>query len=155
MESPRIYLDTSVLGGCFDREFAWWSHGLMEDFRERRYAPVISDLLASETVHAPEPVRALYSELLALGAEFVRVDSRARDLLNAFEAHHVLGPRYRADMLHIALACAAGVDKLVSWNFKHIVRFDRIRLFNAIAVEQGYSALQIHSPREVTTRGHR
>jgi hypothetical protein len=24
----RIYIDTSVLGGCFDSEFAPWSNGL-------------------------------------------------------------------------------------------------------------------------------
>lgn len=56
-------------------------------------------------------------------------------------------------MLHIALASVADVDVLVSWNFKHIVRFDKIRLFNAANMEQGYKALAIHSPREVTTYG--
>lgn len=54
-------------------------------------------------------------------------------------------------MLHIALATVADVDLLVSWNFKHIVRFDKIRLFNAVNLEQGYKPLAIHSPREVTT----
>jgi hypothetical protein len=42
---------------------------------------------------------------------------------------------------------------LVSWNFKHIVRFDKIRLFNAVNLEYGYKPLQIFSPREVTTYG--
>jgi hypothetical protein len=41
----------------------------------------------------------------------------------------------------------------VSWNFRHIVRLDKIRLFNAINVELGYQALSIYSPREVTTHG--
>jgi hypothetical protein len=54
-------------------------------------------------------------------------------------------------MLHIALATVADADILVSWNFKHIVRFDKIRMFNAANMEQGYKALPIHSPREVTT----
>ena len=40
---------------------------------------------------------------------------------------------------------------LVSWNFKHIVRFDKIRLFNAVNQEQGYKSIEIYSPREVTT----
>lgn len=42
---------------------------------------------------------------------------------------------------------------LVSWNFKHIVHFDKIRLFNAVNIEQGYKSLQIYSPREVTNYG--
>jgi hypothetical protein len=28
----QIYLDTSVLGGCFEPEFAPWSNGLIADF---------------------------------------------------------------------------------------------------------------------------
>ena len=56
-------------------------------------------------------------------------------------------------MLHIALATVANADLLVSWNFRHIVRVDKIRLFNAVNLEQGYQALSIHSPREVTTYG--
>ncbi|MCK4311189.1 MAG: hypothetical protein KAW88_00465 [Candidatus Cloacimonetes bacterium] len=28
MKNQRIYLDTSVIGGCFDKEFHVWSNGL-------------------------------------------------------------------------------------------------------------------------------
>ena len=43
----------------------------------------------------------------------------------------------------------------MSWNFKHIVRLEKIRLFNAVNVESGYRVLSIRSPREVTTyEGH-
>jgi hypothetical protein len=31
VKRQRIYIDTSVLGGCFDREFSRWSNALMED----------------------------------------------------------------------------------------------------------------------------
>ncbi len=151
MKTQRIYLDTSVLGGCFDAEFAVWSRGLMDDFRAGRFIPILSDLLAAEVSRAPEPVRAVHTELLGLAAERVLVSTEALDLLAAYEAHSVLGPKYRADMLHIALATVSDADILVSWNFKHIVRFDKIRLFNAANLEQGYKQLAIHSPREVTT----
>lgn len=40
---------------------------------------------------------------------------------------------------------------MVSWNFRHIVRFDKIRQFNAVNLEAGYKAIAIHSPREVAT----
>lgn len=56
-------------------------------------------------------------------------------------------------MLHIALATVADIDVLVSWNFKHIVRLDKIRIFNAVNLELGYKQLQIYSPREVTSYG--
>jgi len=42
---------------------------------------------------------------------------------------------------------------LVSWNFRHIVRLDKIQQFNGISLELGYKTLAIYSPREVTTYG--
>jgi hypothetical protein len=54
-------------------------------------------------------------------------------------------------MLHIALATLADVDAMVSWNFKHMVRLDKIRLFNAVNTELGHRTLSILSPRGVTT----
>jgi hypothetical protein len=147
MKIPRIYLDTSVLGGCFDPEFATWSNGLLDDFRAGRFVPVLSDLLAAELEGAPETVRETHAELLDLAAEFVETGDDALDLLAAYQAASVLSPKYSADMLHIALATVADADLLVSWNFKHIVRFDKIRLFNAANLQQGYRTLAIHSPR--------
>jgi hypothetical protein len=154
MKTPRIYVDTSVLGGCFDPEFAVWSNALVHDFSTGRFIPLLSDLLAAEVGRAPAQVRQIHTELAAYSAEVLSVSSEALDLLAVYEAHSVLGPRYRADMLHIALATVANADLLVSWNFKHIVRFDKIRLFNAANLEQGYKQLAIHSPREVTTDEH-
>lgn len=63
----------------------------------------------------------------------------------------MLSARFRNDMLHIALATIAEVDVLVSWNFRHVVRLDKIRLFNAVNLELGYKPLTIYSPREVIT----
>ena len=45
------------------------------------------------------------------------------------------------------------LQKLVSWNFRHIVRLDKIRLFNAVNIEQGYKPISIYSPREVISYG--
>ena len=73
--------------------------------------------------------------------------------LAAYENHAVLGPRFRNDMLHIALAAVAEVDVLVSWNFRHIVRLDKIQQFNGINLELGYKTLSIYSPREVAPYG--
>jgi hypothetical protein len=42
---------------------------------------------------------------------------------------------------------------LVSWNFRHIVRLDKIRAFNEVNAERGLSPLSIYSPREVTFYG--
>ncbi len=151
MERLRIYVDTSVLGGCFDAEFAVWSNALVRDFRAARLIPVLSDVTAAEVRIAPEPVRALHQELLLLAGSVLQLTPDALALVAAYEARGILSTRYREDMLHIALATLAHVDALVSWNFKHIVRLDKIRRFNAVNHERGHKALNILSPREVTT----
>ena len=152
MKKPRIYVDTSVIGGCFDPEFQLWSKGLVEDFRRGRFGLVLSDVTAAEIEPAPRVVRELHTELLSL-AEVLPVTEEATALLAAYESHCVLSLRFRNDMLHIALATVAAVDVLVSWNFRHIVRLDKMQQFNGVNLELGYRALAIHSPREVTTYG--
>jgi len=151
----RIYIDTSVFGGCFDVEFAPWSNGLMQDFRAGRLSPVLSDVTAAEAGLAPEPVRDLHQEILALAGAVLPVTSEALALVAKYEAKKILTAKFRSDMQHIALATIARVDALVSWNFKHIVRLEKIQLFNSVNVQSGYPVLNIRSPREVTTyEGH-
>ena len=150
MKKLRIYVDTSVIGGCFDQDFCVWSKGLIEDFQAQRFNLVLSDVTSAEIERAPAQVRELYTELLAF-AEILPVTDETLDLLEKYEAHGVLGSQFRNDMLHIALATIAQVDVLVSWNFQHIVRLDKIQQFNGINLELGYKSLAIYSPREVTT----
>jgi hypothetical protein len=153
MKTIRVYTDTSALGGCFDPEFAPWSNGLVDDFRQGRIRLVLSDVIAAELAGAPEAVRELEVDLRANGAEVIAVTGESLALLAAYQAHHILGDRFKNDMLHIALATVAEVDVLVSWNFRHIVRLDKIRVFNAVNAELGYRAITICSPREVTSYG--
>lgn len=153
MAGARIYVDTSVLGGCFDVEFSAWSNGLVEDFRRGLLRAVLPDVTAEEIGRAPATVQAVHQELVSLGAELVSVSTEVLQLVAAYEARAILGPRYRNDLLHIALATVAAVDVPVSWNFRHIVRLDRIQLFNEVNVALGRGALTIYSPREVTTHG--
>jgi len=150
MKTTRVYVDTSVIGGCFDPEFALWSNGLFKDFTLGLYLPVVSSIVAAEIQPAPELIRRKYSELVDLGAEILQPDAAAEALARVYLERRIVPPKYSDDALHIALATTADVDLLVSWNFKHIVHYDKIRVFNAVNMELGYKALQIYSPREVT-----
>ena len=150
MKRQRIYLDTSVIGGCLDAEFAPWSNGLYQDFREGHFVPVVSHLVAAELVPAPQPVQEKYQELLEFETEVLGESPEASALAAKYGEHRILPESFTADGLHIALATVAAVDILVSWNFKHIVRFDKIRQFNAVSREAGYKEIEIYSPREVS-----
>lgn len=150
MKVPRVYVDTSVIGGCFDPEFALWSNALFKDFELGRLQPVVSKVVFAEIASAPPDIREKYASLIAAGAEMLEDSEEAKELHELYVQRGILGPKYTNDMWHIALATAAAVDVLVSWNFKHIVRFDKIRLFNAASLELGYRSIEIRSPREVT-----
>ena len=49
----------------------------------------------------------------------------------------------------MAAATVADADLILSWNFKHIVNYDRIRGFNGVNLKHGYRALSIISPMEL------
>ena len=76
MKVPRIYIDTSVIGGCFDPEFAKWSNGLMKDFRLGHFKPVVSDTVTVELIKAPEDVKRQYAQLIEYGAEKIEENER-------------------------------------------------------------------------------
>ena len=38
---------------------------------------------------------------------------------------------------------------VVSWNFKHIVHFEKIVGYESVNLTQGYKPVRIHSPKEV------
>ena len=71
MKIQRIYIDTSVIGGCFDVEFSEWSNGLTQDFRNGTFQPLLSEVIAAEIEEAPEDIQAVYAELTSLNAEIL------------------------------------------------------------------------------------
>ena len=86
-----------------------------------------------------------------LEPSFVRVDpgEAAYTLRRAYLDAHVVSARWAADALHVATASVSGCRAIVSWNFKHIVSFRRIPLYNGVNQMMGYGPIAIHSPQEV------
>jgi hypothetical protein len=76
MKAQRIYVDTSVIGGCHDEEFEPWSRGLMDDFRDGVFRPVVSKIVTLEIEEAPAPVQQNYAELLRLSPDVLEVSGR-------------------------------------------------------------------------------
>lgn len=150
----RIYVDTSVIGGCFDPEFATWSNGLFQDFEHGIYQPVLSEVVAHEVARAPQQVFNKYLQLVDYPAELVKITPAVVELTNLYIQRQILTTKYYDDATHIALATVYDVDILASWNFRHIVHVSKIQAFNAVNLEQGYKPIAIHSPREVFTYGN-
>jgi hypothetical protein len=149
----RVYVDASVIGGCFDKEFEKESSDLWSYFEEGYMTMVLSTHTLRELKGAPQRVR---DHLLTIPKSYqILLDDspEAIELAEAYLERGVVGPGSRADALHVAIATAAHVDVLVSWNFKHIVNLGRIRLFNGVNLELGYGMLEIRTPTEVLSYG--
>lgn len=145
----RIYVDTSVVGGCEDVEFQEHSLRLMECFVRGDYVLVLSDLTVQELAIAPDAVRQHLSGVPEEHIEALQLDGEARGLAEAYLSEAVIPEKMRVDAQHIAIATVARVDVLVSWNFKHIVNLQRIRGYHSVNIRKGYPILEIRSPREV------
>ena len=146
---PRVYIDTSVIGGCLDEEFRAYSERLFTDFEANQLRAVISNLTIAEILQAPKRVQALLQRPAVQKAEKVYLDNEAILLAEAYIRERVVSDAHRVDAQHIAIATVQRVDILVSWNFHHIVKWSRIRAFNAVNLKSGYPQLEIRSPREV------
>jgi hypothetical protein len=146
---PRVYVDTSVLGGCEDEEFSEHSIRLMETFVRGERVLVLSILTIQELTAAPASVRQRLASVPEPYIETLPLDAEAEALAEEYVAAGVLTARMRADAQHIAMATLARVDVLVSWNFKHIVNLQRIHGYNSVNLRQGYPMIEIRTPREV------
>jgi hypothetical protein len=146
---PRIYTDTSVLGGCEDEEFAEHSLRLMDAFVRGEFVLVLSSLTVQELAVAPAEVRRRLAAVPEAHIETLQLNAEAKELGEAYLDAGVLPAKMRADAQHIAMATVGRVDVLVSWNFKHIVNLRRIHGYNSVNLRKGYLMIEIRTPREV------
>ena len=144
----RVYADASVYGGAFDEEFDAASREFFDGVRAGRLQLVFSKVVGDELKDAPEAVRNLFDEMCRI-AETADVREGALRLQEAYLSAGIVGQRWEADALHVALATESQCSVIVSWNFKHIVNFRKIPLYNGVNLACGYSAIAIHTPQEV------
>lgn len=144
----KTYIDTSVFGGYFDIEFQIHTKQFFNEIEKNTKFPIVSDLTISELEFAPKEVKTLYNSFFNK-FEFIQVDKRCIELANAYIKEKALTIKSINDAIHIATATINKVDVIVSWNFKHIVNLNRIRIFNAVNLKNGFSIMEIRTPLEV------
>ena len=145
----RVYVDTSVIGGCADAEFAEDSLRLLELARSGHLALLISDVVVRELKDAPQTVQQLFVGLPQSALEVAAVSEEVLQLRDAYLAAGVVGQQWIDDATHVAAATVAQADAIVSWNFRHIVRLDKIKAYNGVNRAMGFGVLTVVSPKEV------
>jgi hypothetical protein len=145
----RLYLDTSVFGGCFDDEFREMTLPLFDEINKGIHKIIISNLTLEELDTAPPAVKSIVDNISDTLKEFVEIDEEVRDLADLYISEGVVSAKYYYDSLHVALATLKNVDLIVSWNFKHMVNINRIRKYNAVNLKYNYRIIDIRTPKEV------
>jgi predicted nucleic acid-binding protein len=144
----RVYADTSVYGGVFDAGIDAASREFFAQVRAGRFILVVSAVVEAELAEAPATVRGIFDEHLEM-AEVLEVTPEAVALRQAYLHAGIVGAKWSTDALHVALAAVSRCRAVVSWNFKHIVHFDKIPLYNGVNLINGYEALSINTPAEI------
>ena len=146
--SLRVYADTSVFGGAFDQEFRASTLVFFGQVRQGLFTLVVSGVVQEELLAAPARVRNLYQEMLPL-AEAATTGEEPLRLAGAYLKAGIVTPQSMDDALHVAYASTSACSAIVSWNFRHIVHFQKVPMYNAVNAACGYRAIEICSPPEV------
>ena len=150
MKKLRVYIDTSVIAGCLDDEFSLESNQLMEAIKQEKFILLMSDIIVSELINAPQAVKDILLSIPQRVIEVVKITAEVLQLRNAYINEGVVTSKSINDATHVAAATIARAAAIISWNFKHIVRLDKMKGYNQINLLNGYGILTIISPLEVT-----
>ncbi|MBI5731617.1 MAG: type II toxin-antitoxin system VapC family toxin [Ignavibacteriales bacterium] len=148
MKVIRVYIDTSIIGGKYDSEFQRASLKFFEQVKENKFHLVISALVQEEILAAPKHVKEFLDELKP-NATIIEVTEEALRLRESYLKANIVSKKSSNDALHVALATVNNCPIIVSWNFKHIVHYEKIALYNSLNIIEGYQQIAIYSPLEV------
>ena len=153
MRVLRVYADTCVFGGAFDPEFQGATERFFDEVKGGRFHLIVSALVQDELDQAPSQVNDLFVEMLEW-TTVAPISDDALDLQQAYLDAGILTPKGADDALHVAMATVTDCGLIVSWNFRHIVHFEKIPQYNAVNAIHGYRPLAIYSPMEVVHYGN-
>jgi predicted nucleic acid-binding protein len=149
-KNKRVYVDSSVASAMYDtndhpeKTRAFWQAVVNEEV-----IIIASDVLRDELNDAPPHVREYFAALPKSQIEWIESTDESNGLAKRYITEDVVGDKNLNDCRHVALATIAEADVLVSWNFKHIVKLNKICRYNAINKLLGYREIEIRTPNEV------
>lgn len=145
----KFYLDTSIFGGLFDKEFEKQTHALFDFIENKNIKIIYSDILEEELELAPEHVKIKANNILLKAERIETITEEMLGLARTYMKVGALTEKSANDSLHIAVATISGASAIISWNFKHMANFIKIQQYNAINLQEEYRMINIHSPMEI------
>jgi hypothetical protein len=110
---------------------------------------LISQIVLDELADALQKVQEVLKSVPVKSIEYVDLTAEIIGLRDAYLKAKIVKAKWIGDATHVVAASAIGADAIVSWNFRHIVRVDRIGQYNSVNIGMGYKPLTIVTPIEV------
>jgi predicted nucleic acid-binding protein len=146
----RIYVDASVASAMFDtNEHPEKTRAFWQAVISREVRIIASDILTGEVNNAPKHVQDFFDSLPKSQIERIVSTDESNELAKRYIVEGIVSNNNLNDCKHVALATLAEADVLVSWNFRHIVKLNKIYRYNAINKLLGYREIEIRTPNEV------
>jgi predicted nucleic acid-binding protein len=152
MNRQKIYLETTLFNYYFDEDRDAHSDvvTLFEECAAGKFDPYTSDYAIMEIEDAPVEKR---EKMLGLIERYhiivLEASNKTDKLAMRYIAEEALPKGSLTDASHIAVASVNALDKIVSLNFRHIVKAKTVRLTGAINTLLGYRPIDIETPMEV------
>ena len=151
---PLLYLETSILGFCFDDEPRNASRreavtSLLEQIRVGILNADTSPITFHESSQAAEPLRSRLVALLDDVTLSPADDEEVERLAGVYLREHAIPQQYADDARHVAYATVCKADVLVSLNLRHLANEWAERKVTAVNLREGYREIRIRTPEEV------
>lgn len=135
MERVGVYIETSVINGCFsiDPYIAKVSKLFFKRVRGGYVVAHTSTYAIAEIIETPNGAKR--DELLSIAA-LCKVDAphggAVEELGREYVRRGAIPARYEMDAFHIASATLGGYEALVTWNREHIKKLKTIKIVRAV-----------------------
>ena len=118
-----MYLDTSVISALFDERNPE-RQGLTRSFFDaiERFHVHVSDLTLAELERTPDRELGQRMRRTIEGFTVLEMTDEAGGLADEYVSRGAVPETYPEDAIHVAIAALNGMDYLLSWNFRHLVR---------------------------------
>jgi predicted nucleic acid-binding protein len=151
---PKVYLETTIFNFPFAEDAPQYRADtlkLFDEIKAGKFVPYTSDYVVGELDDIKDndklkKMRALIDEYKI---EVLKKNEETEKLAARYVSSGIIPSKYRTDALHIASATIAGLDIVVSLNFRHIVKQKTVFETEVVNTREGFKRVFIHAPSEI------
>jgi len=148
---PRasVYLDALVVSALHDKTNPERQALTQAFFRRVADFRVFISEVTVEIEQTPDTVLRSRMKQVAGAFAVLELTGDAERLANEYIRNGAVPAAYLNDALHIAISVVNGIDYLLSWNFRHIVRKKTMDIARMVNTLSGLGSTEIATPAEL------